>query len=158
MRVRKGATQAVWVDVSADADAAEGVYTGTAKVLAAGVEKGRVALSVRVRGFSLPATFGLDTAMGLMDGYLRGTYPENWKKIRRQAQDLMLDYRLNPDDISRTELPELDDLEHARKRGMSGFTLLHIVPRPENPNTKWVCYVSPGEVFNDSFNCCWTDL
>ena len=151
MRVRKGATQAVWVDVSADADAAEGVYTGTAKVLAAGVEKGRVALSVRVRGFSLPATFGLDTAMGLMDGYLRGTYPENWKKIRRQAQDLMLDYRLNPDDISRTELPELDDLEHARKRGMSGFTLLHIVPRPQNPNTKWVCYVSPGEVFNDSF-------
>ena len=150
-RVRKGSTQSLWVDVKADADAESGVYAGVAKVLVSGVEKDRVALSVRVRRFSLPATFGLDTAMGLMDGYLRGTYPDSWKKIRRQAQDLMLDYRINPDDISRTELPELDDLEHARKRGMSGFTLLHMVPKPKNPNTKWVCYVAPGEVFNDSF-------
>jgi hypothetical protein len=63
----------------------------------------------------------------------------------------MLDHRLNPDDISRTVLPELDDLEHARKRGMSGFTVLHMVPEPKNPNQKWVCYVSPEEVFNETF-------
>ena len=150
-RVREGSTQALWVDVSADADAEGGIYTGTAKVLVAGVEKWSVDLSVRVRSFSLPQTFGLDTAMGLMDGYLRATYPDSWKILRRQSQDLMLDYRLNPDDISRTALPELDDLEHARKRGMSGFTLLNIVPEPKNPNTKWVCYCSPEEVFNDRF-------
>ena len=150
-RVRKGATQALWVDVCADADAESGVYTGTAEVLSAGVEKQRVEISVRVRNFSLPQTFGLDTAMGLMDGFLRETYPETWKTVRRQAQDLMLDHRLNPDDISRTVLPELDDLEHARKRGMSGFTLLNIVPEPENPRQKWVCYAAPGKVFNDTF-------
>ena len=150
-RVREGSTQALWVDVAADADAEGGTYSGTAKVLVAGVEKWSVDVSVRVRSFSLPQTFGLDTAMGLMDGYLRATYPENWKAIRRQSQDLMLDYRLNPDDISRTALPELDDLEHARKRGMSGFTVLNIVPEPKNPNTKWICYSSPEEVFNDKF-------
>ena len=34
---------------------------------------------------------------------------------------------------------------------MSGFTVLNLVPPPKNPNTKWVCYVSPSEVFNDAF-------
>ena len=150
-RVRKGSTQALWVDVKADADAESGVYAGYAKVLAAGKEMSRVGLSVRVRKFALPETFGLDTAMGLMDGFLRETYPDTWKKVSRQAQDLMLDYRLNPDDISRTVLPGLDDLEHAKNRGMSGFTLLHLVPEPKNPKTKWVCYVSPEEVFCDKF-------
>jgi hypothetical protein len=108
-------------------------------------------LFARVRNFSLPETFGLDTTMGLMDGFLRETYPDSWKRLSREAQDLMLDYRLNPDDISRTEFPDLEDLEHARKRGMSGFTLLHIVPKPKNPKAKWVCYVSPEEVFSDAF-------
>ena len=150
-RVRKGSTQALWIDVKADADAESGIYTGMARVLVAGVEKHRVAISLRVRNFSLPHTFGLDTAMGLMDGYLRETYPDTWKTVRRQAQDIMLDHRLNPDDISRTALPELDDLEHARKRGMSGFTLLNIVPEPTNPRQKWVCYVAPDKVFNAGF-------
>ena len=151
LRVRKGSTQALWVDVKADADAESGDYAGYAKVLVSGVEKAKVVLFARVRKFSLPETFGLDTAMGMMDGFLRETYPDKWKKLSREAQDLMLDYRLNPDDISRTEFPDLEDLEHAKKRGMSGFTLLHIVPKPKNPKAKWVCYVSPEEVFSDEF-------
>ena len=151
LRVRKGSTQALWVDVKADADAESGDYAGYARVLVSGVEKAKVVLFARVRNFSLPETFGLDTAMGLMDGFLRETYPDSWKRLSREAQDLMLDYRLNPDDISRTEFPDLDDLEHAKKRGMSGFTLLHIVPKPKNPKAKWVCYVSPEEVFSDAF-------
>ena len=151
LRVRKGSTQALWIDVKADADAESGDYAGYARVLVSGVEKAKVVLFARVRNFSLPETFGLDTAMGLMDGFLRETYPDSWKKLSREAQDLMLDYRLNPDDISRTEFPDLDDLEHAKKRGMSGFTLLHIVPKPKNPKAKWVCYVSPEEVFSDEF-------
>ena len=151
LRVRKGSTQALWVDVKADADAESGDYAGYARVLVSGVEKAKVVLFARVRKFSLPETFGLDTAMGLMDGFLRETYPGSWKRLSREAQDLMLDYRLNPDDISRTEFPDLDDLEHAKKRGMSGFTLLHIVPKPKNPKAKWVCYVSPEEVFSDEF-------
>ena len=100
--------------MKADADAESGDYAGYARVLVSGREKAKVALFARVRKFSLPETFGLDTAMGLMDGFLRETYPGKWKKLSREAQDLMLDYRLNPDDISRTEFPDLDDLEHAK--------------------------------------------
>ena len=101
-RVRKGATQALWVTVTADEGAESGVYSGEVEVFEGSALRGRVAVSVRVRSFSLPAKFGLDTSMGLMDGFLRATYPECWKRVRRQAQDIMLDYRLNTDDISRT--------------------------------------------------------
>ena len=150
-RVRKGATQGLWITAHADANAASGTYSGEIEVVEGGSTRARVPVSVRVRDFALPATFGLDTAWGLMDGFLREAYPNDWKRIRRQAQDIMLDYRQNPDDISRTELPEIDDLLHARERGMSGFTVLNLVPPPKNPNTKWVCYSSPDEVFSDSF-------
>jgi len=149
--VRKGATQALWLTVKADADAAPGFYSGDVEVLEGGKVRGRVAVSVRVRGFALPETFGLDTSFALMDGFLRRTYPDSWKEMRRQAQDILLDHRLNPDDITRTSPPEIDDLVHARKRGMSGFTILNIVPEPKKKNHLWTCFVSPSEVFNDSF-------
>lgn len=150
-RVRRGATQGAWITVHADADAVRGTYRGEIEVVERGSVRGRVPVSVRVRGFALPATFGIDTAWGLMDGFMRASYPKDWKRLRRQAQDMMLDYRQNPDDISRTELPEIDDLLHARERGMSGFTVLNLVPPPKDPNAKWVCYSSPAEVFSDSF-------
>jgi hypothetical protein len=104
-KVRKGSTQALWVSVHADPDAEAGIYFGEIEVVEGGEIKSRVSVSVKVRDFSLPETFGLDTSFALMDGFLRRTYPENWKAMRRQAQDMMLDYRQNPDDISRTELP-----------------------------------------------------
>ena len=66
------------------------------------------------------------------------------QKNEREAQDIMLDHRLNPDDISRTELPEIDDLLHARERGMNCFNILNIVPPPKDPRTLWVCYMPPS--------------
>lgn len=150
-RVRKASTQALWVTVSADADAVAGLYEGEAEVLERGQVRGRVRLSVMVRDFALPKTFGLDAAFALMDGFLRATYPQSWRAMRRQAQDILLDHRLNPDDITRTAPPEIDDLLHARARGMSGFTILNIVPEPKNPNSLWSCFASPSEVFCDAF-------
>ena len=149
--VRKGSTQALWITASAAADAAPGVYFGEIEVVERGKVRGRVSVSVRVRGFSLPETFGLDTSFALMDGFLRRTYPASWKAMRRQAQDVLLDHRINPDDITRTAPPDIDDLVHARNRGMSGFTILNIVPEPKNPNSLWTCYVPPEATFNDAF-------
>jgi hypothetical protein len=51
----------------------------------------------------------------------------------------MLDHRLNPDDISRTEPPPIEDLLYARKRGMNTFNILNLVPKPKG-NPLWVCY------------------
>ena len=85
-----------------------------------------------------------------MDGFMRAEYPENWREMKRQAIDVMLDHRLNPDDISRTSPPEMEDLLHARDRGMSRFNILNIVPEPKRGD-KWVCIAKPGDVFTDEF-------
>ena len=149
--VRKGSTQALWITAAAAAEAVPGVYFGEIEVVERGKVRGKVSVSVRVRDFSLPETFGLDTSFALMDGFLRRTYPASWKAMRRQAQDVLLDHRLNPDDITRTSPPDVDDLIHARSRGMSGFTILNIVPEPKNPNHLWTCFAQPDEVFCESF-------
>ena len=151
-RVRKGATQGLWVTFTAARDATPGVYSGTVKVLEGGREMAAIPVSVRVRNFALPETFGLETAFSLMDGYLRARYPENWREMKRKAIDVMLDHRLNPDDITRTSPPEIADLEHARRRGMNRFNILNVVPAPKKDSrAKWTCVAKPEEIFTDDF-------
>jgi hypothetical protein len=91
-----------------------------------------------------------------MDGFLRDQYPKDWKRFKKQAIDIMLDHRLNPDDISRTTPPDIADLLHAKKRGMSRFNILNIVPEPRRDVT-WVCLAKPEEVFTDEFYRTFTD-
>ena len=151
MRVRKASTQGAWVTVYADPEAEPGVYRGEIAVKEGGVVRGRVPLTVKVESFSLPKTFGLETAYALMDGFLKALYPNDFKAKRREAIDVMLDHRLNPDDISRTTPPDIDDLLHARERGMNRFNILNVVPPPKDPNARWVLVAEPEEIFNDAF-------
>ena len=150
MRVRACSTQGAWITVYAATNAAPGVYTGDVVVKEGGVEKGRVPLRVSVAPVALPRRFIMPNAFALMDCHTRRVYGNDWKRFRREAQDIMLDHRLNPDDISRTELPEIDDLLHARERGMNCFNILNVVPKPKNP-TDMVLICKPGEVFNEKF-------
>ena len=151
-RVRKGGTQGLWLTVRADEAAAPGIYTGVVKVLEAGSVRAKVPLTVRVHPFALPRTFGLKTAFSLMDGFLKGRYGERFAEMKRKAIDVMLDYRLNPDDISRTDPPAIEDLLHARERGMNSFNILNVVPKAKNPKQKAVLAVKdPKEVCTDAF-------
>lgn len=149
-RVRKASTQGAWLTVYAAPDAKAGVYRSDVRVKHGERTLSTVSLSVEVRDFALAGTFALDTAFSLMDGFLRERYPDSWKRLKRQAIDIMLDHRLNPDDISRTTPPEIADLLHAKSRGMSSFNILNIVPEPKRDVT-WVCIAKPGEVFTDEF-------
>lgn len=148
--VERGFTQGVWITVYASPDAEAGRYSSVIRVRHGEKILANVPFTVRVRNFSLRRTFALDTAFSLMDGFVRRKYPDSWRKMRKQAIDVMLDHRLNPDDISRTSPPELEDLLHARERGMSRFNILNIVPEPDG-NTLWVCSASPDRVFSDGF-------
>ena len=150
MRVRACSTQGAWLTVFAATNAVMGVYTGEIVVKEGGVEKGRVPMRVAVTPVTLPHTFMMPNAFALMDGYTRRVYGADWKRFRREAQDIMLDHRLNPDDISRTELPEIEDLLHARERGMNCFNLLNVVPKPRHP-TDIVLVCKPQDVFNEKF-------
>jgi hypothetical protein len=149
-KVRKASTQGTWITVYAAPKAAPGTYRSDVRVKHGGRTLSTVSLSVKVLDFELASTFALDTAFSLMDGFLRAEYPEKWQQMKKQAIDIMLDHRLNPDDISRTSPPEIEDLLHAKSRGMSRFNILNIVPEPKQP-VKWVCGVRPSEVFTEKF-------
>ena len=150
MRVRACSTQGAWITVYAATNAVSGVYTGEIVVREGGAEKARVPMRVAVAPVTLPRRFLMPNAFALMDCHLRRVYGADWKRFRREAQDIMLDHRLNPDDISRTELPEIDDLLHARERGMNCFNILNVVPKPKSPQDM-VLICKPGDVFNEKY-------
>ena len=148
LRTVPGGTVGAWITFKASRDAPAGVYAGAVAVSVGGREA-KVPYRVRVRDFALPARFGLKTAYSVMDGFIRGTYPEDFKARKREAWDLMLDHRLNPDDISRTTPPDLDDLAYAAKRGMNSFNVLNLVPPSRDPNARWVCWADPQAAFSE---------
>lgn len=150
-RVRKGGSQSLWLTVRADRDAHPGLYLGKATVTERGEVKAVVPVSVRVRSFVQPDTFGMETAFCVMDGFTRAQYPDRYEEMRRQSWDLMLDHRLNPDDISRTTPPPLADLLYARSRGMNRFNVMNLVPPPKDRNVKWVCYSSASATDTPEF-------
>ena len=146
--VAAGTTRVFWLTVRADRAAAAGLYVGKIDVRSRAGRLASLDLRVRVRAFALPETFGLRTGYNVMDGFTKATYPDDFKVRRRESWDIMLDHRLNPNDISRTTLPDLDELEYARSRGMNAFCVLHLVPPPTN-SAKWVCQLPPDRIFND---------
>ena len=151
MRVRSASTQGMWLTVYASPDALPGEYKGTVVVRDGDRALAEVPMSVTVRNFSLPKTFGLETAFSLMDGFTRAIYPECFKEKKREAIDIMLDHRLNPDDISRTTPPDIEDLIYARSRGMNRFNILNIVPPPKNPDARWVLTCSEKAIADARF-------
>jgi hypothetical protein len=148
-KVRAGSTQGTWITVTAAEDEIPGEYNGVIRVSSDGWTVS-VPLSVKVRSFSLPKRFGMRTAFCVMDGFTRKYYPEDFVSRKRESWDMMLDHRLNPDDISRTEPPDVDDLLYARKRGMNSFNILNIVP-PAKPGQIWVPYGRPEVIFAPGF-------
>ena len=152
MKVRAGATQGAWVTVRAARDATPGLYAGQVRVRSGDRELGQVTLLVRVRDFALPERFGLNAQVSLMDGFLKRLYGDGdrFREMKRQAVDLVLDCRLNVTDISRTRLPDIDELAYAKARGANAAALLNLVP-PAKKGQDWVCFASKDAVFSESF-------
>ena len=150
-KVRKGATQGLWFTVYAAPDAVAGEYSGDVVLTEHGERRAAVRVTVKVEDFALPETFGMATSFSVMDGFTRAQYPDRFSEKKRESWDIMLDHRLNPDDISRTTPPDIEDLRYARSRGMNLFNILNIVPEPKDKTTKWVCYSPPEATENPAF-------
>ena len=149
--VPANATQGVWLTVHAVREAKAGVYEGIASIVI-GTNKIAVPICVTVFDFALPKTFSYPTAFCLMDGFLFRTYGDGDRnETRRRAWDIMLDHRLNPDDISRTTPPRIEDLLYARERGMNRFNILNLVPQPTDPKSLWVCYSKTSDYTDELF-------
>ncbi len=141
--------QPVWVNVRTSAQTPPGSYEGRIRIKPANAPASSVALTVTVWPFALPTATHVKTAFCIMDGFLRRTYGPITPELRRSALDVMLDHRLNPDDISRTEPPAIEDLQYATRRGMNAFNVVNLVPKPTKP-VPWVCY-APLQAYMPDF-------
>lgn len=137
----------IWMTVYAPRGTPRGIYNGKITVTGRKKELGHINVRIRVFGFDLPQTFTFRSAFSLMDGFMERYYPEKTERFRRQAWDLMLDHRLNPDDITRTDMPAIEDLLYARSRGMNSFNILHLVPRPRK-KVLWTLW-APLSAYNE---------
>jgi hypothetical protein len=144
-----GFAQPLWVTVYAPPGTPAGEYTGTVTIRPPGQPATEVAVHLTVYGLTLPTQGHLKTAFALMDGYLEKLYGKPLTPALRQAYgDFVLRHRLNPDDISRTAPPALEDLHHYRDRGLNAFNLLNLVE--ERGARIWVCW-SPEKVYTPAF-------
>ena len=145
--VLPNSTQGLWITATADRKGAAGTYRGVIRINGMS-EKQEIPVAVTLYGFDLPKRFSYRTAFAVMDGYLAMQYPNHpLKEIRRKAWDVMLDHRLNPDDITRTSLPEIEDLLYARERGMNYFTICNLVPEPKK-KVLW-SLIAPVSAYNE---------
>ena len=142
-------TQPLWFTVYAPPGTPAGTYAGEVTIESANADPINVAVEAQVYGFDLPAQSHLKTAFALMDGYLEQLYGKPLSaQLRRAYGDYLLQHRLNPDDISRTSPPDLEDLEYYSLRGLNAFNVLNMV-EPRGQRT-WVCW-SPPEVYTPAF-------
>ncbi|HHX41387.1 MAG TPA: DUF4091 domain-containing protein [Armatimonadetes bacterium] len=143
-----GTTQSVWFTLYAPPGTPAGTYRGEFTVTPENAPAVRIPVEARVYGFTLPTQPRLKTAFALMDGFLETVYGPLTPELRRQYGDYVLRHRLNPDDISRTDPPALEDLAHYATRGLNAFNVQNLVePRGKRA---WVCW-SPISVYTPQF-------
>jgi len=141
-------TQSVWVTVFAPAGTRPGDYEGTISLQPKGKPSIDVHLCAKVYGFDLPIRSHLKTTFALMDGYLERLYGKPLSgEMRRKYGDFVLQHRLNPDDISRTSPPAIEDLRHYKDR-INTFNIMNLV-EPRGDRT-WVCY-SEKPIYTEEF-------
>jgi len=143
-----GEAQPLWFTVHAPADASPGRYTGKITVTAEGTPPVTVPLTLTVHPAQVPSQGYMKTAFALMDWHLKKVYGKIDKPLRRAYTDYLLAHRLNPDDISRTDPPDLDELDYANTRGLNAFNILNVVPEPKGSG--WVCW-SPAADYTPEF-------
>jgi hypothetical protein len=146
--VAGGVTQAIWFTVYAPAQTPAGEYKGEIAVTPSNAPSFRVEVTAVVYGFEIPTQPHIKTAFALMDGYLEKLYDKVTPELRRAYGDYVLKRRLNPDDISRTDPPDLDDIAHYNDRGLNAFNVINMV-EPRGKRT-WVCY-SDAKVYTPQF-------
>ncbi len=155
-----GKTCPFWITVYAPKGTAPGHYRGTLQITPENAPARSIDLNVRVWDIELSNECHLKTAFALMNGYLEKVYKipaaKNDRekapilKIRKKYCDFLAKHRISPEgDITRTELPDIDIMEHLRSTDQLGaVSILNMVqPRGNNP---WNCN-SPTNFYTPEF-------
>ena len=147
--VEPGWTQPVWVTVTVPPDASPGSYTGFLTISADDNPDSIVPIHLNVHPFVIPEESSLKNTFALMRGYLEKVYGKDkaTPELLQAYGDFMLAHRLNPDDITSTDLPSIKDLEHYNRRGLNAFNVLNLV---EPRKGEWNCF-SPVSFYTPAF-------
>ncbi|MDO4575113.1 MAG: DUF4091 domain-containing protein [Planctomycetia bacterium] len=142
----KDQTVAFWVNVYAPEGTAPGEYAGTVTLRPENAPETTVPVRVRVWDFTLDREGPLANGFAMMEGPLEILYKSPVTRQRWNAfAESMLAHRLTPEgDITRTSLPDVENLKAYRGRGLGKFNLLNMVaPREQR---FWTCN-SPVEFY-----------
>ncbi len=139
LAVPRGQARSAILSIRVPGDQAPGVYEGHVNVSQLDGEVKRLPVRLKVHDLTLGNRPRIKTAFALMDGFLEKIHGTITPELRRAYTAFVLDHRLNPDDISRTRLPDLDELVWAKDRGLNTFNVLNLVPEPTRKVT-WVCF------------------
>lgn len=109
----------LYIQARAPVDAKAGEHRGNLTIKRGDEPIATVPVTATIHEFELPeGPANCKTSFALQEARKQWAPGE----FRKYA-DLMLDYRVNPDDIYRLKPPRIEDLEHYYKRGMNCFTV-----------------------------------
>lgn len=147
--VEQGTVQPLWFTVHVPRHARPGTFTRRVLIRGEGMQSLEIPVSVTIHPAVIPVQPKIKTAFALMDGHLEKVYGRITPELRRAYTDLLLEHHLNPDNISRTRLPDLRELDYANPRGLNAFNILNVVPEPDQP-VLWVPF-APAEAYTPEF-------
>ncbi|HUT90450.1 MAG TPA: glycoside hydrolase domain-containing protein [Thermoguttaceae bacterium] len=115
--VAPGDAQTFWIRLRAAKDQAPGVYRGTIRVSAEGVEPLSFGLSVRVHAFTLPDHTPLPTAITFFERTAQMGGEANWPEMKLQYADFLADYYIDYDSLYRGGSPDYEIVRRLHDQG-----------------------------------------
>ncbi|MFW5867343.1 MAG: glycoside hydrolase domain-containing protein, partial [Armatimonadota bacterium] len=108
----------VWLNVRSTKQTTPGRYFGELLIHREGHDEvGGLPVTVNVHDVTLPDSTTIRTAFTLDPRYVRQTYGDAFDDaMMMQHYELMADHRINPDNIYRRDLPDIDVLKHFDER------------------------------------------
>ena len=109
--------QSFWVRIYAPKFQKPGTYHGTISVTADGQSPMEIALTVKVRSFTLPDCSPLPTAISFSRPPQFAGQDDLWERRKFEYADFLADYKMDYDNLYRMGEPDWDVLEHLHRQG-----------------------------------------
>jgi len=117
--VASGDLQTFWIRVHAPKEHAPGVYHGTIRVSAEGVEPLSFGLTARICSFTVPDHSPLPTATSFQGDYRKAQMggEENWHEMKFKYADFLADYYIDYDWLYRQGSPDYEVVKRLHDQG-----------------------------------------
>ncbi|MBC8443329.1 DUF4091 domain-containing protein, partial [PVC group bacterium] len=115
--IAAGVVQTFWIRCRAPKEQPPGLYRGTIRVTAAGVEPLTFGLTIKVHSFTLPDHTPLPTAITFFERKRQMGGEEHWPRMKFAYADFLADYYIDYDSLYRRDAPDLGIIKHLHDQG-----------------------------------------